>query len=102
MGMACFSNSQLLDYLDSALAPSVVRDLERHLEACLGCAARLGQYRAIRAAVETLPREEAPGHIPVGLLSRRARGALDAAERERVRRHIGECPRCHLDALAPP
>lgn len=47
-------------YLDSALAPSEVADMNTHLAACPECAARLGQLRALFASLDSLPRESAP------------------------------------------
>jgi len=36
------------DYLDRALAPDVVRDLERHLDECAPCRAYIATYRRTR------------------------------------------------------
>jgi len=39
----------LADYLDQALPPEVVADLERHLAGCEPCRAYLATYRRTRA-----------------------------------------------------
>jgi hypothetical protein len=46
MDMRCNEFVEIVtDYLDGALAPGVVADIDSHLEVCSGCASALDQFR---------------------------------------------------------
>lgn len=56
-----FIEEYLPDYIDAALTPELVGELERHLEVCAPCVAFLNTYRRIpglaRGAAAELPAE---------------------------------------------
>jgi anti-sigma factor RsiW len=59
--MICRELIELLDdYLDGALSPDVVRDLERHLEECAPCCAYIATYRETRRLGAAAARVDMP------------------------------------------
>lgn len=50
----------LADYLDAALSPDEVAELERHLAVCKPCVAYLNTYRKTRELVGQVGRVEMP------------------------------------------
>ena len=55
------------DYLDGALAPNVVRELERHLEECAPCRAYIATYRKTRQIGAAAGRVEMPEEMKARL-----------------------------------
>ena len=53
----------LVDYLDQALPPEIVADLERHLAGCEPCRAYLATYRRTRALGARAIRLEMPDEM---------------------------------------
>jgi anti-sigma factor RsiW len=53
----------LADYLDGALPPDLVAELERHLEDCEPCRAYLATYRKTRALGAEAGRLEMPAEM---------------------------------------
>ena len=68
----------LADYLDGALSPAVLADLERHLRACRPCVAYLQTYKKTRELTGRAVQVEMPEEMKVRLreflLKQRARG----------------------------
>jgi anti-sigma factor RsiW len=59
--MTCRDLIDILDdYLDGALAPELVRDLERHLEECAPCRAYIATYRKTREVGAAAARVDMP------------------------------------------
>ncbi len=68
----------LADYLDKALSPEVIADLERHLASCPPCMAYLNTYKKTRdltcqAIPQAMP-EEMKAHLRQFLLKHLASG----------------------------
>jgi anti-sigma factor RsiW len=55
------------DYLDGALAPEFVRDLERHLEGCAPCRAYIATYRKTREVGAAATRVDMPQEMKARL-----------------------------------
>jgi anti-sigma factor RsiW len=66
--MTCRELNDVLDeYLDDALAPELVRDLERHLEGCEPCRAYLATYRKSRQLGAAATRVDMPEEMKARL-----------------------------------
>jgi anti-sigma factor RsiW len=59
----------LSDYLEMALGPEAIADLERHLGACAPCVAYLNTFRATRRVVAEAARVEMPDEMKARLRS---------------------------------
>lgn len=57
----------LADYLDGALSPEVITDLERHLQDCQPCVAYLETYKKTRELTGRAARVEMPEEMKVRL-----------------------------------
>jgi anti-sigma factor RsiW len=55
------------DYLDGALAPDVVQELERHLEECAPCRAYIATYRRTRQIGAAAARVDMPQEMKARL-----------------------------------
>ena len=55
------------DYLDGALAPDVVAELERHLEQCAPCRAYIATYRKTRRIGAAAARVDMPEEMKARL-----------------------------------
>jgi anti-sigma factor RsiW len=66
--MTCRELNEVLDdYLDGALAPELVRDLERHLEDCAPCRAYIATYRKSRQLGAAATRVDMPEEMKARL-----------------------------------
>ena len=57
----------LADYLDGALSPEVIVDLERHLQDCQPCVAYLKTYKKTRELTGRAARVEMPEEMKIRL-----------------------------------
>jgi anti-sigma factor RsiW len=57
----------LADFLEEALSPEAVRDLEAHLRDCAPCRAYLNTYRKTRGLVARAGRAEMPAELKTRL-----------------------------------
>jgi anti-sigma factor RsiW len=57
----------LHDYLDGALGPDLIRDLDRHLDGCVPCRAYIATYRKTRELGTTAARVEMPEEMKARL-----------------------------------
>lgn len=57
----------LLDYLEEALDPGTVAQLERHFQDCAPCLAYLRTYERSRRLVGDVTRDELPGELKMRL-----------------------------------
>ena len=66
--MICRELIEVIDeYLDGALAPDIVRDLERHLEECAPCSAYIATYRETRRIGAAAARVDVPEEMKARL-----------------------------------
>ena len=78
--MNCHDYSDAIaEFVDGSLDPAKQRELERHVESCLGCRALVADLKSIQAAAFTLDRVELPPHILPALRLRIAEEPRPAA-----------------------